>query len=60
MNLFIVTEDLGDGDVALRYFSTKEYAERYMKQNEEWCYHEGNPHKVCVDSDFEFDDGDVQ
>ena len=60
MKLFIVTEDLGDGDVGLRYFSTEEKAMEYMEKNEDWCYHESNPRELDVsDMDsFKYNDGE--
>lgn len=59
MDIYIVMEDLGDGDIALRYFSTPEIAARYIEQNEDWCYYESNPRRITVDSNFKFNDADV-
>ena len=43
MKIFIVVDDLGDGDVALRYFEDEDKANQYIVANPEWCYHESNP-----------------
>lgn len=61
--IHIVTEDLGDGDVALRYFSTGVLARAYMDQNDEWCYYESNPRSITVADvgpAFRFDDAEVK
>lgn len=38
MIYFEVIEDLGDGSNATRRFKTREDAQKYVEQNEEWCY----------------------
>lgn len=55
MDIYIVMEDLGDGDVALRYFPTEGEAQQYVKDNDEWCYYEANPRHIKVDENFKFD-----
>ncbi len=55
MDIYIVVEDLGDGDVALRYFKTRDEAEMHMENNEDWCHYESNPRHICVDGNFKFD-----
>ena len=56
MDIWIVTKDLGDGDVGLYYFSTRELGEAYMAKHEDACWHESNPHHIRVDANFKFDD----
>lgn len=55
MDIYIVMEDLGDGDVALRYFKTYDEAESYKEKNIDWCYYESNPRHIRVDENFKFD-----
>ena len=54
MKIYIVTEDLGDGDVGLRYFKSSEAAikyQEYMNKHYDYCcWHESNPHKIDTDS----------
>lgn len=50
MKIYQVTEDLGDGDVAIFNFRSLEEAEKYMTENEEYTYHEGNPHVLDMDN----------
>lgn len=49
MKMFIVMEDLGDGDVALRYFQDADEAQQYIDANPDWCYYESNPHFLDTD-----------
>lgn len=56
MDIYIVVKDLGDGDVALRYFKTREDANAYSLKNLDWCYYESNPRHIKVDENFEFDE----
>jgi hypothetical protein len=56
MKFWIVMEDLGDGDVGLRYFKEHSAAEEYMEKNEDWCYYESNPRFVDTDT-IQFKDG---
>lgn len=56
MKFWIVMEDLGDGDVGLRYFKELSIAEEYMQENEEYCYYESNPRWIDTDT-IEFKDG---
>ena len=58
MYLYIVMEDLCDGDVALRYFKEEQKAQEYIEANEESCYYESNPRMLDTD-DITFKD-DVQ
>lgn len=60
MNLYIVMEDLGDGDIGLSYFSTEEIANKYIAKNQDWCYYESNPRYLKVDANFKFDDADAE
>lgn len=53
MDIFIVMEDLGDGDVALLFFETPEEAATYMEGNE-YCHYESNPRHIKVDKNFVF------
>ena len=38
MKWFEIVEDCGDGSSTIRRFRTKEEAEKYESDNEEWCY----------------------
>lgn len=54
MKIYIMTEDLGDGDVGLRFFKSEEDTQDYYNQQESKgdyssCWHESNPH--CLDLD---------
>jgi hypothetical protein len=55
MKIYIVTQDLGDGDVGLRYFPTSELAQAYIDSHEDdleynSCWHDSNPHELDIDS----------
>ncbi len=38
MKWYEVVEDLGDGSSATRRFRSREAAEAYAYENQEWCY----------------------
>lgn len=55
MKIYIVTEDLGDGDVGLRYFQTEEEAQSYINKGNNDpdynpCWHESNPRSLDIDA----------
>lgn len=49
MKIYIVMEDMGDGDVCLNYFKTLDEAYEYIHVNSEYTYYESNPR--CIDTE---------
>jgi hypothetical protein len=50
MKFWQVTEDLGDGDVAIRNFHSKQEAEAWIELDPDGCWHESNPHEIDTDN----------
>ena len=53
MKWFEIVEDCGDGSSTVRRFRTKEEAEKYESDNEEWCY--SGIYEVDTESEWFFD-----
>lgn len=53
MKWFEIVEDCGDGSSRIRRFRTKEEAEKYESDNEEWCY--SGIDEVDTESEWFFD-----